>query len=83
MVKIKKGKTIYTQKAAIHTWRNGTTGFVLYFGLVKTKDNLKSTQMRKCVVLFMILIFALICAAVLESKDMEMQSDWSEMAVNP
>lgn len=47
------------------------------------RQPLNMLVMRKCVVLFMILIFALICAAVLESKDLEMQSDWNEMATLP
>lgn len=36
--------------------------------------------MRKCVVLFVILIAALIYAAVLEGKDMKIQSDWDNIA---
>lgn len=36
--------------------------------------------MRKCVVLFMILIFALMYAAVLENKELKMQSTWGEVS---
>ncbi len=38
--------------------------------------------MRKCVVLFLILIFALICAAILEQKELKMESEWSEVVNN-
>ncbi|SNY95195.1 hypothetical protein SAMN06265377_0861 [Flagellimonas pacifica] len=37
--------------------------------------------MRKCVVLFLILVFALIFAAVLESRELEMESDWDKVAL--
>ncbi|AWX44705.1 hypothetical protein HME9304_01708 [Flagellimonas maritima] len=35
--------------------------------------------MRKCVVLFVLLIFALIFAAILENKELKMQSDWENV----
>lgn len=38
--------------------------------------------MRKCVVLFLILIFALIFAAVLEQRELKIQSEWSEVVNN-
>ncbi|WP_262491871.1 hypothetical protein [Muricauda sp. MAR_2010_75] len=37
--------------------------------------------MKKCFVLFIILIMALIFAAVSESKDMEVQQNWDSVAV--
>lgn len=37
--------------------------------------------MRKCVVLFVILVAALIFAAISEKKELEIQSHWNEMAV--
>ncbi|MER3375982.1 MAG: hypothetical protein RIM83_15185 [Allomuricauda sp.] len=36
--------------------------------------------MKKCFILFVILIIALIFAAVSESKDMKVQPDWDSVA---
>ncbi|WP_283777931.1 hypothetical protein [Flagellimonas spongiicola] len=37
--------------------------------------------MRKCFLLFVLLIIALICASVLEEgKDLKIQSEWTEVA---
>ena len=37
--------------------------------------------MRKCLILFVLLIVALICASVMEEgKDLKIQSNWDEVA---
>ncbi len=39
--------------------------------------------MKKCFLLFVLLIIALICASLMEEgKDLKIQSDWSEVANN-
>ncbi len=35
--------------------------------------------MKKCVVLFVLLIFTLIFAAILEDRELKMQSDWDKV----
>lgn len=37
--------------------------------------------MKKCFVLFILLIAALICAAVMEAEDIKIESDWDKVAL--
>jgi hypothetical protein len=51
----------------------------LYSACQKTKDRPNSQQMRKCAILFLILIMALIFAAVSEKNSAELNSDWNSV----
>lgn len=62
----------------IHTGPGGVFSFIIWL-YQKLRNNLNDATMKKCVVLFVILIFTLIFAAVLESKDLKMQSDWDKV----
>jgi hypothetical protein len=47
--------------------------------LSKIRDNEKRFKMRKCAVLFLVLVAALIFAAVSEGKDVKLKSDWDKV----
>lgn len=45
----------------------------------KLGDNEKCIEMKKCAVLFLVLVVALIFAAVSEGKDVKLKSDWDKV----
>ncbi|MDC6361923.1 MULTISPECIES: hypothetical protein [Flavobacteriaceae] len=73
-------KTDYTQKMTVYTsHRQG--GFLFVILALSKIGGISFTAMRKCVVLFVILVAALIFAAVSEKKALKIQSNWDQMAV--
>jgi hypothetical protein len=52
---------------------------LIIFGL--TKKPIDTGAMRKCIVLFLIFVVALIFASVAEKKETKWNEDWKEMVV--
>lgn len=57
------------------------SGFLLsIFGMSKNEGTISNSQkMRKCAILFLILIVALVFAAVSEKNNTELGSDWNKV----
>lgn len=74
-------KTVYTQKGTVHTYVGRGCFYVGYLGPVKIwKTVVKHFVMRKCVILFVILIVVLVFAAVSDHKEVnEIRTDWKQV----
>ncbi len=79
MFKISK-PIIQKSQPIIHTNKEaGALLSILALSKIRDSSNIEVT-MKKCFVLFIILVVALIFAAVSESKDMKIQQNWDSVA---